>query len=88
MTALTVTSNKCVPGNILNLFKDRDAPHDFNLRGTSKLHRPNVRTTLKTVCSVRGVILWNNLSEELKNVQTFFSLRESLKCESQWDSPG
>lgn len=73
-------SKKSLPGNIQNLFQDRDAHHKYKLRGTDKLYQPKVRTTLKSLCiSVKGVILWNSLSEEAKMSKNLTQFKRVFK---------
>lgn len=73
-------SKKSLPSNIQKLFNDRDAHHTHNLRGSNKLYQPKVRTTLKSMCiSVRGVLLWNGLAEELKGSSTIIQFKKMFK---------
>lgn len=40
----------------------------YNLRGTALFKKNKIRTNKKSFCvSVKGVSLWNNLNDELKN---------------------
>lgn len=73
-------STNTLPVNIQNLFQDRDAHHAYNLRGSHKLYQTKVRTTLKAMCiSVRGVTLWNSLSEEMKTCKNLLLFKSMFK---------
>lgn len=73
-------SKNSLPNNIQNLFKVRDAHHNYNLRGTNQLYQPNVRTELKSMCiSRKGITLWNKLAVEIKSCTTLIQLKKMFK---------
>lgn len=73
-------SKKSLPANIQALFQDRDAHHEYKLRGTNQLYQPKVRTTLKSMCiSVKGVLLWNSLPEEIKMCKNLVQFKKTFK---------
>lgn len=72
-------SKKCLPGNIQNVFKDRES-HNYNLRRINKLYQPTTNTKRKSMCiSVEGVKLWNSLGDELKNCTTLSQFKSLFK---------
>lgn len=80
-------SKSSLPVNIQNLFSDRDAHHKFTLRGINKLYQPQTRTAFKSMCiSVRGVIFWKGLADEVKNSFNLIQFKLMFKKEYQEES--
>lgn len=69
-----------LPGNIQKLFLEQDTHHGYNLRGRNKLYQNKVRTSLKSRCiSVKGVQLWNSLSEEVTGCRNLAEFKTKFK---------
>ena len=71
---------KTLPYNIQKLFQARDDHYD--LRGVSMLQQPLVRINSKYHCiSVKGVLLWNNCKDALKQTATWNKFKQMYKMD-------
>ena len=79
-TAQTVykARHNMLPSNIRNRFRERDGRYE--LRGELNFKETGASTTRKSMCiSVRGVKLWNGLTETIKNSKSLKQFSKSLK---------
>ena len=67
--------NQNAPRNLLELFEVKVNNEYYNLRNKSAFNLKFVRTTQKQMClSIRGIKLWNGLTEKMtkcKSIQSF-----------------
>uniref|UniRef100_A0A3Q3EDH9 Reverse transcriptase domain-containing protein n=1 Tax=Labrus bergylta TaxID=56723 RepID=A0A3Q3EDH9_9LABR len=71
--------NKLLPGNIHELFFDREG--GYNLREKLNFKMLAVRTTLKSQCiSIGGVKLWNGMNTELKHCPNMIQFKNMYKA--------
>ena len=71
--------NKLLPNNLLRMYGDREG--GYELRWELNFKQQSVQTTLKSMCiSVCGVIIWNNLNEEIKHSMNIFQFKKRLKA--------
>ena len=70
--------NKLLPKNIQKWFKERDSR--YNLRRRGNLRQTGARIDLKSMCvSVKGVCMWNDLPENMKECLHIKQFKKHLK---------
>ena len=71
---------KSLPHNIQKLFQEREDHYD--LRGVNMFQQPLVRINSKYHCiSVKGVLLWNNCRDEMKQSATWNEFKHMYKMD-------
>lgn len=71
-------NRKILPENILCLFENRE--QKYNLRGDNMFKKQMVRTNFKmNTISVKGVDLWNGLTDDLKRSNSIYYLKKQFK---------
>lgn len=69
---------KHLPINVQNKFLEKG----YNLRGPLNFKKPVMSTTFKIMCICScGIIIWNELDDELKHINTVNQFKNRLKQE-------